>query len=42
MIANINPNISEFEETMRVLNFTSQAKKSQPIKSCLDNWNNNY
>ena len=36
MIANINPHINDFEETIRVLNFTSQAKKTQPIKSHID------
>lgn len=36
MIANINPHQLEFDETLRVLNFTSLAKKSHPIKTTID------
>jgi len=36
MIANINPHQSEYDETLRVLKFTCLAKKSQPIKTSID------
>ena len=37
MIANINPRVEDFEESMRVLNYAAVAKDIQPIKSKIDN-----
>ena len=36
MIANINPRIADFEESMRVLNYAAIAKDIQPIKSKIE------
>lgn len=41
MIANINPAISDFEESLRVLDYASQSKEIQPIKSRIDSTRKN-
>lgn len=42
MIANINPQESDFEESIRVLNYASIAREIRPVKSKVNCQNSNY
>ncbi len=42
MIININPAMEDFEESIRVLNYSAVAREARPVFSNLSQINNEY